>query len=544
MSGKGFGLFFEMGCGKSLTALAIMGALHEQGLIRRVLVIAPGSVVSVWEDELKKFADFPYMFSALLGTKAQRLKKLAALEDGERIATAPFGEPRNDGGSNGGADGSCVPGGHALRECQQQPPCVPPSKGGGSVGGADGFGVPGGHALRDGRTRGCAPTGSVGGAVGFGVPGGHALRGADGGTELLVAGINYESVWRDEIFEALIKFGPELVICDESQRIKNHKAQQTVAAVELAKRAKYRLALSGTPITQDVQDLFSQYDFLDSTVFGENFYSYRNRYCLLGGFGGKKVIGTKSEDELSNRMYSIAYRVTKAEALDLPPETFLYRKVELSPKERKLYDEMRRNAYIELSAEQEVSATTVLTKLLRLQQIAGGFIKADGEERVQQIGSSKMDALEDILEDYVLGEGRQLVIFARFIPEIDGICDLLRKKGISYHRITGDVALEERGQRVSEFQSGHRQCFVAQIQTAGLGITLHAASAAVFYSVGYNLADYQQALARIHRKGQTQPCTYIILQGANTVDQKVMEALEKKSDVAKRICDDWQMFFS
>lgn len=473
MSGKGFGLFFEMGCGKSLTALAIMGALYEQGLIRRVLVIAPGSVVSVWEDELKKFADFPYTFSALLGTKAQRLKKLAALED---------------------------------------------------------LGVPGDHALRDGRTRGCAPTGSVGGA--------------DVGTELLVAGINYESVWRDEIFEALLAFGPELVICDESQRIKNHKAQQTVAAVELAKRAKYRLALSGTPITQDVQDLFSQYDFLDSAVFGENFYSYRNRYCMMGGFGGKQVIGAKSEDELSNRMYSIAYRVTKAEALDLPPETFLYRKVELSPKERKLYDEMRRNAYIELSAEQEVSATTVLTKLLRLQQIAGGFIKADGEERVQQIGTSKMDALEDILEDYVLGEGRQLVIFARFIPEIDGICELLHKKGISYHRITGDVPLEERGQRVAEFQSGQKQCFVAQIQTAGLGITLHSASAAVFYSVGYNLADYQQALARIHRKGQTQPCTYIILQGDNTVDQKVMDALEKKSDVAKRICDDWQMFFS
>ena len=484
MSGKGFGLFFEMGCGKSLTALAIMGALWEQGLIRRVLVIAPGSVVSVWEDELKKFAAFPYAFSALLGTKAQRLKKLAALED--------LG----------------VPGGRALRECLQQPPCVPPSKGGGLNG------------------------------IGTGDPS------PTNGTELLVAGINYESVWRDEIFEALLRFGPELVICDESQRIKNHKAQQTVAAVELAKRAKYRLALSGTPITQDVQDLFSQYDFLDSTVFGENFFSYRNRYCLMGGFGNKKVIGTKNEDELSNRMYSIAYRVTKAEALDLPPETFLYRKVELSPKERKLYDEMRRNAYIELSAEQEVSATTVLTKLLRLQQIAGGFIKADGEERVQQIGTSKMDALEDILEDYVLGERRQLVIFARFIPEIDGICELLHKKGISYHRITGDVALEERGQRVSEFQSGQRQCFVAQIQTAGLGITLHAASAAVFYSVGYNLADYQQALARIHRKGQTQPCTYIILQGANTVDQKVMEALEKKSDVAKRICDDWQMFFS
>ena len=449
MSGKGFGLYFEMGCGKSLTAIAIMGALFERKEIRRVLVFAPGSVVSVWAKELEAFAAFPYRFAALLDKdKKKRLRALDGL-----IA-------------------------------QQQ-------------------------------------------------------------GNLLVAGINYESSFRDGIFEALMKFAPDLVICDESQRIKNHKAQQTMAVTDIAKKSKYRLALSGTPITQDVQDLFGQYKFLDPSVFGDNFYAYRARYCRLGGFGNKQVVGSKNEDELSQRMYSIAYRVTKNEALDLPSETFMIRTVELDARERKAYDEMRINAYTELSEEDKVEATTVLTKILRLQQIAGGFIRADGEEKVTQIGSSKLDALEDILEDYVLGEDRKLVVFARFIPEIDGICRLLERRNICYRRITGDVPLEERGQRVKDFQEDPDvKCFVAQIQTAGLGITLHASSAAVFYSVGYNLADYQQALARIHRKGQKQPCTYILLQGENTVDQKIMQALEKKSDVAKKICDEWQDYFT
>lgn len=445
--GKGFGLLFEMGCGKSLTAIAIMGALFEQGLIRRVLVACPGSIVAVWESELAKFAAFSYRFAALLGTKQQRIRTLYAL-------------------------------------------------------------------------------------------------GEDGSGALQVAAINYESTFRDGMFDALWKYGADLIICDESQRIKNPKAQQTLAMQKLAEKAKYRLALTGTPIQQDAQDVFAQYKFLDNSVFGDNFYAFRARYCKLGGFGGKQVVGIKNEDELSRKMYSVAYRVTKAECLDLPPETFVTREIELSPAERKHYDELRVASVTELSQEAKVEATTVLTKLLRLQQAAGGFLRADDSERVTQIGSSKLDALSDIVEDYVIGEGRKLVIFARFLPEVAAIGELLRSKGIRYGRITGDVPLQERGEIVEDFQTNSEtMCFVAQLQTAGLGITLHAASTAVFYSVGYNLADYQQALARIHRKGQTQPCTYILLQAARTVDQKIMEALDKKSDIARRIVDDWQQYF-
>lgn len=444
--GKGFGLLFEMGCGKSLTALAIAGVLFQEGKAQRVLVAAPGSVVAVWKDELERFAAFPYTFAPLLGTKAKRLRNLAALEET--------------------------------------------------------------------------------------------------GTGQLWAGINYESTFRDGIFEALMEFHPDLVICDESQRIKGFKNKQTMAMVEIAERAPYRLILSGTPIQQNAADIFSQFQFLDSTVFGDNYYAFSNRYLKKGGFGGKQIIGTKNEAELTQRMHSISYRVTKAEALDLPPETYEYRSVILSGQERKYYNDMCNAAVVELSKQERVEATTVLTKLLRLQQIAGGFLRTDEDGKLIQVGSSKLEALSDIMDDYAIHEGKKLVVFAKFIPEIDAIKALAESKGLGYRWITGDVPIDERGQVVNEFQNDENiKIFIAQIQTAGLGITLHASSVAVFYSLGYNYADYQQALARIHRKGQHHPCTYIILEAKDTVDQKIMAALEKKGDIAKSICDNWQQYF-
>ena len=152
--------------------------------------------------------------------------------------------------------------------------------------------------------------------------------------------------------------------------------------------------------------------------------------------------------------------------------------------------------------------------------------------------------MEDILDDYVLEAGQKLVIFARFRPEIAAIENLLRKKGIKYGSIYGDVPQAERGDIVDDFQQNpETKVFVAQIQTAGLGITLHAANAAVFYSIDYNYATYAQCLARIHRIGQHNPVTYIHLLVEDSIDDKVLAALEKKEDIAKTIVDSWRTYF-
>ena len=445
----GFGLLFEMGCGKTLTAIAIMGALYCQHKITRVLVVAPSSVCSVWPHDLAAFAAFPYEVRVLLGEKKQRLEALHSLTDYPNTAN-----------------------------------------------------------------------------------------------RLLVAVINYEATHREGIFEALEGYAADLIICDESQRIKNPRAAQSRAVQMLGDRAACRLILSGTPVQNSAIDLYSQYRFLDPGVFGANFYAFRNRYCQMGGYGGHEVVGFQQMDELVRKEHSIALRVTKAECLDLPGQTFVRRYVQLEPAARRLYAQIARASCAELENGEHVTASIVLTKLLRLMQLTGGFVQADGADRPQQAGSAKLDALADILEDYVQEAGQKLVVFARFRPEIAAICQLLEQRGIRYGRIDGEVPMDQRGAIVETFQQDPGvKVFVAQIQTAGLGITLHAASAAVFYSLDFNYANYAQALARIHRIGQAQSVTYIHLLAEHTVDEQVLDALERKEDLARTIVDGWKKYF-
>lgn len=361
---------------------------------------------------------------------------------------------------------------------------------------------------------------------------------------LKVAVINYESAWREDIFDALYDWRPDMIICDESQRIKTHDAQQSKALHKLGDIAKYKLILSGTPVQNNAIDIFSQYRFLDPTVFGTNYYAFRNRYAIMGGFNNRQIIGYRDLDKLIKKERSIAYRITKEEALDLPEQTFLNRYIPLEGKAKQLYDRIKRDSFAELENGGQVTAPTVLTKLLRLQQFTGGFVQEDGKEKPDYVFDGKIKALEELLDDYVIDVGKKLVIFCRFRPEIDLISRLLEKKKIQYQSIYGDIKIADRGGIVADFQENPKtMVFLAQIDTAGLGITLTAADTCVYYSVNFNYAAYSQSLARIHRIGQKNACCYIHLVVQNTIDQTVLKALAKKEDLAKTVVDDWRRIF-
>lgn len=442
--GGGFGELFEMGCGKTLTTIAVAGALYNLGKIDRVLVVAPTSVCSVWPHDLNQFAAFPWEARVLLGDKKKRLKALNELENW------PF----------------------------------------------------------------------------------KALR---------IAVINYESTHREGIYEALAAYKPDLIVCDESQRIKNPSAAQSKALHKLGDAAPFRMILSGTPVQNNAVDLYSQYRFLDPAVYGANFYAFKNRYCIMGGYGQHQVVGYRNMDELVEKEHSVAYRITKEECLDLPQQTFINRYVQFTDAEQAIYEQLRKSSFLELETGENVTATTILTMYLRLMQLTGGFLTADESTRPKQVNTAKLDALADIVDDYVVDAGKKLVIFARFRAEIAAIENLLRLRKIQYGSIYGDVPMEERGKIVEDFQTNpDTKVFVAQIQTAGLGITLHAASTAVFYSYDYNYANYAQALARIHRIGQRLPVTYIHLVVDGSIDEKILAALENKEDMAKTVVDSWR----
>lgn len=365
--------------------------------------------------------------------------------------------------------------------------------------------------------------------------------------KLKVAVINYESTWRDDIFEALQSYDADMIICDESQRIKTHNSKQSKAMHKLGDMAMYKLILSGTPVQNNAMDIWSQYRFLDRTIFGDSYYAFRGRYAVMGGFECKQITGYKNLDELVKKEHSIAFRVTKEEAIDLPEQTFETRYIELSRKERKLYDMLRKNSYAELANGGQITAATVLTKLLRLQQLTGGFLVKDDATKPEQISTAKLDALKDIILDYVVDGGKKLVIFARFLAEVKAIIKLAEKvlpADMTFVSIYGDVKKEERGSIVEQFQTDKNTVlFIGQIDTAGTGITLTAADTCVYYSKSFNYATYEQSLSRIHRLGQANKCTYIDLVVSDSVDETITKALRKKENIAKTVVDNWQQYF-
>ena len=240
--------------------------------------------------------------------------------------------------------------------------------------------------------------------------------------------------------------------------------------------------------------------------------------------------------EFLEKMHSVAFRVTKAECLDLPDITEEIRMVELEDKAMKLYRGLEKESYIEL-ADSEVSAVNVLTKLLRLSQLTGGHL-TDDDGDTNPISTAKLKALSDII-DSAMSEEKKIVIMARFVPELNDIQKLIEDKGIKYAAVRGGV--KNRNEEIRKFQENPDcRVFVGQIAAAGLGITLTAASTMVFYSLDYSMSNFEQAKARIHRVSQKDNCLYIYLVAKDTVDIKILRALRHKINLAKSLVDDYR----
>ncbi len=356
------------------------------------------------------------------------------------------------------------------------------------------------------------------------------------GNALQVIVVNYESAWRLE--SEIAKWKPDMIVCDESSKIKNPMTAQSKALHRLGKNSKYNAILTGTPVTNNPLDFFSQYKFLDESILGTSYYLFRSRYAVMGGYQRHQIVGYNHLAELVEKVHNIAYRIKIEDAVDLPPFIDEVRTVRLEPRAEAVYRMIERDCYAQLSADTEVTTRNVLTQLLRLSQCTGGYIRDDATAVAQTVSNAKLEALEDII-DSCMDEEKKVVVFARFIPEIEAIEKMLTKKKIGYSLIYG--ATKDRAEQVKRFQEDESvKVFVGQLQTTGMGLTLTAASVAVFYSLDFSYANYEQSRARIHRIGQKEKCLYYHLVCKNTVDEKVMNALKHKGDIAKLMVDNWR----
>ena len=329
-----------------------------------------------------------------------------------------------------------------------------------------------------------------------------------------------------------------LMAIDESTTIKNPGAKRTKNILGLSKYSKYRRILTGSPVTKSPLDLYTQCQFLDPWLLGHaSYYGFRTRYAIMknANFNGRSVqivVGYHNLGELSEKLQPFSYRVLKDDCLDLPEKTFIKRIVQLSLDQQKLYNQMKEKALAVLNNKM-VSTTTVMTQLMRLQQITCGHFTAD-DGSTQEIPNHRIDELTDVLSEI---EGK-VVIWGHWQKDINQIIKAIvkeygEKSVVDYYGLTPK---NERQKNIDKFQTDPDcRFFVGTPATGGYGITLTAASNMIYYSNGYDLEKRTQSEARIDRIGQKYPMTYIDIICENTVDERIVKALRKKINIASQV---------
>jgi SNF2 family DNA or RNA helicase len=331
------------------------------------------------------------------------------------------------------------------------------------------------------------------------------------------------------------------IVIDESSRIKTPGKTRTDRCVAFGKKAIKRMILSGTSITQGIEDLYTQFKFLNPDIIGyESFYSFRAQYCVTTSIEVaqdkfvQKIVGYKNEDELMTLIKPFTMRVEKVDALDLPPKTFTNRYVEMNPTQKRLYKEMKEELVAEVGG-QEYEVTTMLEQMLRLQQITGGHYPVDDGEKVLPTPipgkNPKIAELMNLMDEI---DGKT-IIWCQFRSEIALVAENLRKAKIGFVEFHGGCTPDEKKFAVHSLRSDPSVKVFLATRAAAYGITLTQASTAIYYSQGYSLEEYSQSQDRIHRIGQNDHCNYIHLVCDKTVDTKVITALRNKKTVADLI---------
>lgn len=343
--------------------------------------------------------------------------------------------------------------------------------------------------------------------------------------------------------DAVKKFNPHVLICDESQRAKSHTSNVARLLHRIAPLVKRRILLTGTPMPHSPLDAYSQFKILDPEVFWSgtkpmSYAKFESKVAKLGGYMGKQVMGWQNLDWLENRMATRSHALTKGDCLDLPPVTHVDVPVRLSDREQKAYDKIKKDMVLALQSGATMSTPSMLINRLRLRQLTCGFAKEDDTDAIHWLGTSRLDAAVDLIQGLLEGQNR-IVVFAWAVAEIEALAE---KLGPTAHTITGKTPDAERiklRQRFGDVQ-GHPEpmVLIAQWRTISLGINeLVTAHHAVMMSLTEQREDVTQAIGRLDRPGQTKPVTIHWLMVRGTVDEVVRKSHLDRTDLEQGLLD-------
>jgi len=334
-------------------------------------------------------------------------------------------------------------------------------------------------------------------------------------------------------------------VVDESTDIKNPGSKRTKAAWYIGERSAYTRILNGTPATRSPLDVYSQFRFMSSDLLGfQSYYAFRNRYAVMrrrnlpGRPAFDEVTGYQNMDELTDNIAVHSHRVVKSDCFDLPPRSHHRRAVPLSKRQRDLYNRLRKEALINLSGD-DVAVPHVLTQMMRLQQILGGFVPTDTGEKAVPIEQSS-PRLEALMADIAQQDSKTLV-WCRFTAEIDAITKALKAEygAQSTLRYDGSIKAVDRPGTQEAFQTDPGVRFLVLQEKAGArGLELSAAGYSYRYSASFDLDTYLQSEERPHSAAQTKNVAHVFLCAENTIDEKIVKSLEDKKQIADMITRD------
>ena len=345
-----------------------------------------------------------------------------------------------------------------------------------------------------------------------------------------------------EAAQAFLTMNPEnIVIVDESSTIKNRKAARTKNIMSLRPLSKYRRILTGSPITKSPMDLFSQCNFLNKECLGfSSYYAFQARYANIqrrsvGHRSFQQISSYKRLDELSEKLDHFSHRVLKKDCLDLPEKVYTRREIELTKEQLSAYTQMQKLALTMLEGGELSTTASVLTQIMRLQQICCGHLTTD-EGVVRELRSNRLESLLDLVDEI---EGKA-IIWANYTHDLLAIEKALKKKfdepkvAATFY---GATPQEKRQQIVNNFQDVNNplRFFVGQPKTGGFGLTLTEATTVIYFSNSYDLEIRLQSEDRAHRIGQTNKVTYVDFVSPKTIDEKILNALRDKISLAGQV---------
>lgn len=316
--------------------------------------------------------------------------------------------------------------------------------------------------------------------------------------------------------------GFDCIIVDESSRMKNIKSQTTQTLLGLVDYIPNRFILSGCPTPNHNSEIFSQMKFINNEIFGNNYYGFLAKYFSQDMKNPHRWYQTDiNKDDYFSRLSEQSIFVKKEDVIDLPEKTFLIRKVQMNKEQKQIYENMINDIKDNINTWSKFEFTA---KLMKLREISSGFL-VNKDSTTTEFKTNKDSELENVIEE--IGD-KPIIIWCQFIHEIERLSKKFDGVGLT-------SKTKNRDNIIRDFKDNKIKLLFVHPKLLGMGVTFTNCNYNIYYSQSYSYEEFKQSQDRIHRIGQVNKCTYIMLQCANTIDERIYNCLKIKKNAVDEL---------